>query len=250
MGLFMSDILEKPAKASAGRPKDAIKHMAILQAARARFLQSGYEHARLDDIAADAGVSKLTIYSHFGNKEQLFQAMIESECLAHCMTHENMPRHLSAAERLQHFGEQFLALVLNPDVIRMYRLMMAQAEENPTISQLFYQAGPERVLQQLAEQLIDISTREAYLFSNPQDAAQRLLHAWKGELHFLATLNLKTQFSEAETRAHVQKTTQLFLRAHSTTSATVEGGLPTPPAADLSAPPLPAGPNSRQWPWC
>ena len=45
----------------------------ILEAAQSTFLTSGYD-VSLDEIARVAGVSKPTIYSHFGDKDRLFRA--------------------------------------------------------------------------------------------------------------------------------------------------------------------------------
>lgn len=49
---------------------------AILQAARARFMQDGYDHAGLRAIAADAGVDPALICRYFGGKERLFAAVL------------------------------------------------------------------------------------------------------------------------------------------------------------------------------
>ncbi len=61
----------KPAAKAAGpgRPKDLGKRAAILEAAKVLFIEQGYTGVSMDAIAAQAGVSKLTVYSHFGDKE-------------------------------------------------------------------------------------------------------------------------------------------------------------------------------------
>ena len=56
--------------------RGADKRRAILDAAAEVFAASGYERASIDAIAARAGVSKPTVYSHFGGKEQLFRESI------------------------------------------------------------------------------------------------------------------------------------------------------------------------------
>src|SRR5215204_5592639 len=52
------------------------KREAILTAALRVFSQQGYERASVDEIAAEAGVAKPTIYNHFGTKEQLFRDVL------------------------------------------------------------------------------------------------------------------------------------------------------------------------------
>ena len=66
--------------ASPGRPKDLAKGAAILEAAKRMFTLHGYERVSMDQIAAEAGVSKLTVYSHFGDKDALFAAAVKSHC--------------------------------------------------------------------------------------------------------------------------------------------------------------------------
>jgi TetR/AcrR family transcriptional repressor of mexJK operon len=69
------------AKAAApGRPKDQGKGTAILDAAKRLFTMHGFDGASMDQIAAEAGVSKLTVYSHYGDKETLFAAAVKSYC--------------------------------------------------------------------------------------------------------------------------------------------------------------------------
>ncbi len=59
------------------RPKSAEKSAAILKGAMKEFLKHGYAGTSMDQIAKVAGVSKATVYSHFGDKESLFNAVIQ-----------------------------------------------------------------------------------------------------------------------------------------------------------------------------
>ena len=44
----------------------------ILAAANEVFGERGYEHVRIDDVAAAAGISKALIYEHFASKQELY----------------------------------------------------------------------------------------------------------------------------------------------------------------------------------
>ena len=57
--------------------KSEVKTEAILQGAIEEFLANGYAATSMDKVAKTAGVSKATIYSHFGDKESLFNAVIQ-----------------------------------------------------------------------------------------------------------------------------------------------------------------------------
>lgn len=59
------------------RKQSAAKHDTILEAATAAFRDEGYETTSMDRIAELAGVSKRTVYNHFGSKEALFHAVID-----------------------------------------------------------------------------------------------------------------------------------------------------------------------------
>jgi TetR/AcrR family transcriptional regulator, regulator of autoinduction and epiphytic fitness len=65
--------VKPPIKPSA---QASVKGVQILQGAMQEFLARGYAAASMDRVAAAAGVSKATVYSHFGDKETLFKALV------------------------------------------------------------------------------------------------------------------------------------------------------------------------------
>src|SRR5678815_1631768 len=101
-----------------GRPKDMGKRAAILESAKRMFVQHGFDGASMDQIAADAGVSKLTVYSHFGDKETLFAEAVKSHC------DNGLPNALfdplpdvPLRERLQAIAQAFFDMISAPDAI-------------------------------------------------------------------------------------------------------------------------------------
>src|SRR5215472_10213095 len=64
----------RPAGAETGR--SARKRRAIMEAATALFLRDGYRNTSMDQVAAEAGVSKQTVYKQFADKEQLFRDIV------------------------------------------------------------------------------------------------------------------------------------------------------------------------------
>src|SRR5215472_12808737 len=58
------------------RPGTTITREAILDAARRRFAEGGYEQTSIRAIAADAGVNAALVMHFFGSKEALFQAAV------------------------------------------------------------------------------------------------------------------------------------------------------------------------------
>ena len=69
----------KPAKRTRAPKVDAeTRRQAILDAALSVFAEHGFEAARLDEVAARAGVAKGTLYLYFRHKEALFEELVRS----------------------------------------------------------------------------------------------------------------------------------------------------------------------------
>ena len=56
---------------------DQTSQDAVLDAARALFTRKGFANTSVSEICAQAGVSPPTLYYHFGNKDGLFEAVVE-----------------------------------------------------------------------------------------------------------------------------------------------------------------------------
>jgi AcrR family transcriptional regulator len=55
-------------------PED--RRLLLMQASARTFARLGYAGARMEDIAAEAGVAKGLLYQHFPSKEALFEALM------------------------------------------------------------------------------------------------------------------------------------------------------------------------------
>lgn len=119
---------------AAGKPEQ------ILQGAMQIFLQYGYAGTSMDRVAAQAGVSKHTIYNHFQGKEGLFAALIERLVL-HRFDLEfpdcDLPLSEPPDRVLRRIAEIFLELMDDPDYIAFLRLMIAESGRFPDLAQLY-----------------------------------------------------------------------------------------------------------------
>jgi AcrR family transcriptional regulator len=64
----------------------------LLRSARKVFARDGFEAARLEDIAKEAGHTRGAFYAHFESKEDLFFALLEQQAFEH---HRQIQRLLS-----------------------------------------------------------------------------------------------------------------------------------------------------------
>ena len=156
--------------------RSARKRRAIVEAARAVFLRKGYGGASMDEVAALAAVSKQTVYKHFSGKQQLFTAIITgdidaTEMLTHAMV-AALPDSDDLEEDLRQFARQHLDEVLQPHLIQLRRIIIAEAERFPELARTWYASGPERAHATLAEQFRALARRGLLRVDDPLLAAQ------------------------------------------------------------------------------
>lgn len=208
----------KPAAkpASPGRPKDLSKRAAILDAAKQMFTQHGYDGASMDAIAALAGVSKLTVYSHFGDKDALFSAAIRAKC------EEQMPSELFLADlkgplraQLTSIANAFFALITSNEALSMHRMMLTQGSDEH-VRRMYWEAGPQVVKDGFAGFLQQRVASGELSVPDIQRAASQFFCLLKGELHMRMVSGLCASAGKQEVEAHIAATVDLFLRAHAT----------------------------------
>jgi TetR/AcrR family transcriptional repressor of mexJK operon len=130
------------------------KHREIVEAAAEVFLRQGYDGTSMDEIAAKAGVSKQTVYKHFADKERLFTEIV----LATTDQVDQVVRLVAttladtrdAQKDLGRLGREFVSALMDPQLLRLRRLVIANADRMPDLGRTWYEKGFERVLATLA----------------------------------------------------------------------------------------------------
>lgn len=201
--------------ARAGRPKDMEKRAAILHAAGELFMAQGFDGTSMDAIAQSAGVSKLTLYSHFEDKEDLFRACIVEKCQEH--TPEDVFRDfgtLEVREALMRLATGFVRLILSDEVIRLERTIITETRHPSKMGALFYDAGPRRMLEGFEACLRGLDAAGALRVPDPVVAAGQFFAMLKGKPHMQRLLNLKPAPTRADIERHVEGAVETFLRAY------------------------------------
>jgi len=114
------------------------KQEQILQGAMRVFLQEGYAGTSMDRVAAAAGVSKQTIYSHFQDKDGLFVALIERVTIRKFLI-EFGPEPLQGepAILLPRLAEVFFTKMSDQEYISLLRVIIAESGRFPELAQLY-----------------------------------------------------------------------------------------------------------------
>jgi AcrR family transcriptional regulator len=139
------------------------KRQAIVAAARDIFVRHGYD-AGVDQIADAAGVSKVTIYNHFGSKEQLFTEVI-SEAFSQALDNASEPSQHALTESgdlrqtLTAIARGWVAGILRPEVTDLRLLIIAEARRFPELSRNWLQRSPQHFAPVIAAALRELSAR-------------------------------------------------------------------------------------------
>jgi TetR/AcrR family transcriptional regulator, mexJK operon transcriptional repressor len=207
---------KSPKSPGPGRPKDLEKRAAILEAAKNLFPQRGFAGVSMDAIAAEAGVSKLTVYSHFTDKETLFSEAVKCRCEAQ-LPHDLFEIGAGSGpirEVLFKIGHGFSLLCTSTEAVDLYRMMSAHAQADPQLAQLFYEAGPRRTLAEFEGFLGRANAAGALDVPDTARASQHFFSMLKGELHTRLVVGCCDCIDEDERCAHIDSVVDLFLRAY------------------------------------
>jgi TetR/AcrR family transcriptional repressor of mexJK operon len=188
------------------------KRRAIHDAGTAVFLRRGYESTSMDLIAAEANVSKQTIYKHFHSKEELFKAII-TDMTQTLFAPMSMPEAAKSTPRrlLQSFAHDFLDLMLRPSSLALYRLIVAESARFPELGAALYAVGAARLIAMLADYLRWETGNGRLAVDDAERAAEQLIGMLTGRLQLRALLNVRETPTKAQLKGHAEHAVSSFL---------------------------------------
>jgi TetR/AcrR family transcriptional regulator, mexJK operon transcriptional repressor len=140
------------------------RRQAIIKAATEVFVRHGYLGATTDEVAARASVSKQTLYKYFADKQQLFAQVILDTAI---QVVEELSSAVASTLRDAHdvrtamrdLADGFLRGLLQPDVIRLRRLVIAEADRFPEVARAWFDRGFDRTMGIVGEALRSLADR-------------------------------------------------------------------------------------------
>jgi AcrR family transcriptional regulator len=157
------------------RPDDETRQM-IFDAARHQFAESGYAATCMEAVARRAGVSTKTLYRLVPAKAALFENMI-SDRMDRFISIVNL-RGCEDADietALQAALMTCAELILDPEVVALYRMMLAEGDTFPAIPETFYRKAMQRTVAALADWLRARQKRGLIVLDDVDQAAGMLL---------------------------------------------------------------------------
>jgi len=132
------------------RPAKPNRREDILNAARDEFVRNGFSDARMEDIAARAGISKASVYLQFASKEEVFRELVRG------MIAETLPRiapadfgDRSGADVLRGFVIGAFDVLTRPEVAFVPRLIVGEGQKFPELARFYHDEAVERMMAQL-----------------------------------------------------------------------------------------------------
>ncbi len=196
------------------RSKNEQKKQQMLDSATKLFTEQGYASTSMDHIAKDADVSKQTVYSHFGSKEELFAASIKRKCDAYNILDYSKAEIIDVRTTLNELARRFFAMLMSKETLAIYRICSYESRSYPELAELFFKEGPELVANEVA-QLFERFNEEGLLaVDDTYFAAQQFLHMLKGETWMRMEFNTAQKMSPQETEKYLSSCVELFIRGY------------------------------------
>ena len=192
------------------------KRRQILEGARQAFAELGYERTSVDAVAARAGVSKATVYNHFGDKKGLYIATAMEEVEA---MREGLRASLGAPEgdveaALRQTGEKLMAVLVSPPIVALYRHTLADACRFPDVGRTWFERGPAATYDVVATYLGRWRDAGKLVLDDPRTAAIHFVQLCQGDVALRAHCGVIAAPARAEIRDAVRQGVKAFLRAY------------------------------------
>jgi TetR/AcrR family transcriptional regulator, mexJK operon transcriptional repressor len=198
-----------------GRPRDLAKREMILDAARRLFLEFGPASITMEQIAAEAGVAKATLYANFKDKVAVLADVIrrESERLVDddfAVVH----RDAAVEDALTLFGGRLLSFLANPEMMAMERLAASSRAYAPDSAQQFFNAGVGRAMDILREVIAKGHASGVLETPDLTVASEDLVGLWEGVLRVEMNFLIRARLSPEEIHKRATHGVAQFMRLY------------------------------------
>ena len=193
------------------------KRNSILEAAATVFCRDGYAGASIDLIAAEAGVSRQTVYNHHGGKENLFAAVVrdinDRSAAGWAATLASFPDQPDDLEtELTAFAVRLTRnCMCDRDARALRRLVQAEGERYPELFRAWQASGPGNAWSPLGARLARLAHAGFLDLDDPDLAARQFLALVNADIQSRIAIGEAPDDAAIETAA--RDAVRTFLRA-------------------------------------
>jgi len=157
---------------------------AIIDAARALFVEQGYERTTLKDIVDRAGGSLATVYKVFGNKDGLFEAVVfEKAASGEAIIQQSAAAGGPPSQVIHRLGEGLRQHFLDPEVVALVRMVIARSIEDANFARLFLERTATRTRKALANLFRHWQEEGIAMDGSPDLLADMFMDMFVSDLH-------------------------------------------------------------------
>jgi AcrR family transcriptional regulator len=213
----------KTAKKRPGRPTleaAALVDERILEEAANVFLEAGFARAKMDEIAARAGITKQTVYARFPSKNALFDALA-SRFRGIVFRPQHFPENSNQSPRafLIQFANEVTAVLRDPKSQRLFVVLAAEARAFPDLASATWVEGPGRLRTRLRRFFDDQIALKRMAISNSNFAAEQFLGLLVGPIISRLIFARPSYFENEEHAAtYIESAVDLFLANYLTSA--------------------------------
>jgi len=191
------------------------RERAILEAALKVFAATGYTGTKMDAVAAEAGVTKPTLYSYFPSKESLFQAMMLGKRDQMLDVFEHPSQQGMVADLLV-FAWAYADTVMRPEMLSLARLIIGEVQRFPEIGRAYQASGPDHLMRGIMRYLEGQRRVGRLDFEDAELAAQDLWGLILSAPRTQALYMPDAQPERTTLRRYIVNGLRVFLKAYST----------------------------------
>lgn len=192
---------------------DLAKSEAILDAA-AEVLNERGMAAPIETIAKRAGVSKQTIYNHYGSKSELVRALTAKRFAKMIRPIEDDPEVTDVEGVLAQFALELLQTSFNPQSMSLLRIMVLASEDLLELSKQVFEAGPAAALTLTANYLQHADRQGLLRIGDPRFAAELFIGMVLGHRQLSQLLRLPSSLRPEDAEGVARETARRFVRAY------------------------------------
>ncbi len=193
------------------------KKAQIVVAANEEFLKRGFVAASMDSIAARAGVSKATVYAHFGSKTELFSTMIRAlSAVRLSPLFDDGPPPADMVTALTRLANAIAQYMYTPRALGLYRVVIGEAPRFPELAHAFYDAGPGANVNRLSRWMAVWGEQGLLAIEDPIVTAQDFYNLIRGDHHTRMLLGLCPAESPPDTEALAKRVVMQFIKLYGT----------------------------------
>lgn len=194
------------------------KRRDIVDAAVALFLEHGYEGTSMDQVAARATVSKQTVYKQFKDKESLFAEVVlglaDTAQSFIDLVHTLLAEPDDVERALKQLARDYLSTVMQPQVLRLRRLLIGEAARFPQLGGSYYERVAQRTMDSIAGAFEHLASLGKLQLTDPALAAQHFAFLVLAAPLDRALICGDGQFTNSELDRLADEAVRVFLAAY------------------------------------